>query len=65
MVRNLALLRRENVVVTPHIAFNSIEASERILLTTIQNVQAFEAGKPANVVVPAINSEYGQADVST
>jgi len=50
VVRNLALLRRENVVVTPHIAFNSTEASERILLTTIQNIQAFEAGKPANVV---------------
>ena len=50
VVKNLVLLRRENVVVTPHIAFNSTEALERILLTTIQNIQAFEAGKPMNVV---------------
>jgi D-lactate dehydrogenase len=50
-VKNLVLLRRDNVVVTPHIAFNSAEALERILLTTVQNIQGFEAGKPANVVV--------------
>jgi len=50
LVQNFVLLRRENVVVTPHIAFNSTEALERILLTTIRNIQSFEAGKPANVV---------------
>jgi D-lactate dehydrogenase len=50
IVKNLVLLRRENVIVTPHIAFNSTEALERILLTTIQNIDAFEAGKPMNVV---------------
>ena len=50
VVKNLVLLRRDNVVVTPHIAFNSTEALERILLTTAQNIRAFEAGKPANVV---------------
>lgn len=50
VVKNLVLLRRENVVVTPHIAFNSTEALERILLTTIQNIQAFEAGKSINVI---------------
>jgi D-lactate dehydrogenase len=50
VVKNLVLLRRENVIVTPHIAFNSAEALERILLTTVQNIRAFEAGKPHNVV---------------
>ena len=50
VVKNLVLLRRENVVVTPHIAFNSREALERILLTTIHNIQSFVAGKPINVV---------------
>jgi D-lactate dehydrogenase len=50
VVKNLVLLRRENVVVTPHIAFNSSEALERILLTTIHNIQSFVAGKPINVV---------------
>ena len=53
VVKNLVLLRRENVVVTPHIAFSSIEALERILLTTIHNIRAFEAGKPINVIEPA------------
>jgi phosphoglycerate dehydrogenase-like enzyme len=38
-------------VVTPHIAFNSTEALERILLTTVQNIRRFEAGKPDNAVV--------------
>jgi D-lactate dehydrogenase len=51
VVKNLVLLRRENVIVTPHIAFNSVEALERILLTTIQNIQAFETGKPINLVI--------------
>src|SRR5215510_8953468 len=50
VVKNLVLLRRENIVVTPHIAFNSREALERILFTTIHNIQAFVAGKPSNVV---------------
>lgn len=50
VIKDLVLLRHENVVVTPHVAFNSAEALERILLTTIQNIDAFEAGKPLNVV---------------
>ncbi|MBI4495020.1 MAG: hydroxyacid dehydrogenase [Chloroflexi bacterium] len=49
-VRGHLLLRRENVVVTPHIAFNSEEALQRILDTTVHNVHAFLAGEPANVV---------------
>ncbi|MEJ5250489.1 MAG: hydroxyacid dehydrogenase [Chthonomonadetes bacterium] len=44
------LLRRENVVFTPHIAFNSQEAVERILDTTLENLQAFLKGAPINVV---------------
>jgi D-lactate dehydrogenase len=50
LIKDLVLLRHENVIVTPHVAFNSTEALERILLTTIQNIAAFEAGKPINVV---------------
>ena len=50
LVKNLALFRHENVIVTPHVAFNSREALERILLTTVQNILAFESGKPINVV---------------
>jgi D-lactate dehydrogenase len=50
LTKNLVLFRHENVIITPHVAFNSVEAFERILLTTIQNIRAFEAGKPMNVV---------------
>lgn len=41
--RNI-LLRRENVIITPHIAFDSIEAVERILETTVSNIKSFFNG---------------------
>jgi D-lactate dehydrogenase len=44
------LLRRENVVITPHIAFDSDEALRRILDTTVQNIEALLRGTPTNVV---------------
>lgn len=49
-LRNLALLRRPDLIVTPHIAFDSQEAIERLLNTTAANVQAFRQGIPQNVV---------------
>ncbi|MCS7190033.1 MAG: hypothetical protein NZ843_00355, partial [Fimbriimonadales bacterium] len=45
------LLKRENVVFTPHIAFNSQEAVQRILDTTLENLKAFLEGRPQNTVV--------------
>lgn len=50
VVRDHILLRRENVVFTPHIAFYSQEALERILETTVQNIQMYLKGHPQNVV---------------
>jgi D-lactate dehydrogenase len=44
------LLSRENVVYTPHNAFNSHESVMRILETSLQNITSFQAGKPENVV---------------
>lgn len=38
--RNL-LMRRENVIITPHMAFDSVEAVERILDTTAENIDCF------------------------
>lgn len=38
--RNI-LLRKENVIITPHIAFDSTEAVERILDTTVGNIKSF------------------------
>ena len=40
MIENHVLIKHPNVIVTPHIAFNSQEALERILDTTIENVKA-------------------------
>lgn len=48
---NQYLVDHPNVVVTPHNAFNTKEAIERILDTTVENLLAFEAGAPVNVVV--------------
>ena len=49
-IQNHVILKKPNVVFTPHNAFNSQEALERILDTTIANIQAFAAGTPKNVV---------------
>jgi D-lactate dehydrogenase len=46
------LQRRENVVLTPHIAFNSREAVRRILDTTVENIQGLLGGRAQNVVNP-------------
>ncbi len=47
------LLRRPNVVVSPHNAYNSAEALQRIVATTIETMQAHLAGQAINVVNPA------------
>jgi len=49
-LRNWSLLQRSDMVITPHIAFDSAEAVERILDTTVVNIQAFRKGKPQNRV---------------
>jgi D-lactate dehydrogenase len=53
LLQNHVLLHRENVVITPHIAFNSREAFLRILQTTLDNIRAFRRGAPENVVSAA------------
>lgn len=50
IVRNHMLIARNDVVITPHIAFNSREAVERILETTVANIAGFTANAPVNVV---------------
>jgi D-lactate dehydrogenase len=49
-VRNRVLLARDDVVFTPHNAFNSQEALVRILEMTLANLEAFRAGQPARRV---------------
>lgn len=45
------LLRLNNVIITPHSAFNTREAVERILDTTADNIIKFAQGEPQNVIV--------------
>jgi D-lactate dehydrogenase len=44
------LISQPNVIVTPHIAYDTREAVSRIIEVTIDNIVAFEAGAPRNVV---------------
>lgn len=48
------LLQRQNVVFTPHTAFNCAEAVERINRITVENIENFVAGEPANIVPPEL-----------
>lgn len=50
ILENHVLIKMPNVVITPHNAFNSREALQRILDTTIENIAAYVNGKPINVV---------------
>ena len=50
LVKDHILLAKDNVVYTPHIAFYSQEALERILATTTRNILSFIEGAPENVV---------------
>jgi len=51
IVENHILLEMSNVIVTPHNAFNTREALNRILEVTIENIRGFKKGRKVNVVV--------------
>jgi glycerate dehydrogenase len=44
------LLTAPNCVITPHVAWASVEARKRLLQMTADNIKAFLAGAPTNVV---------------
>ncbi len=44
------LAKKDNVIITPHNAFNSVEALQRILDTTIDNIKGFLSNKSINEV---------------
>ncbi len=50
IVQNTILLRMDQVIITPHIAFNSEEALNKILDTTVGNIEAYLADRARNVV---------------
>jgi D-lactate dehydrogenase len=43
------ILARANVVFTPHVAFNSAEAVQRLREVTVENIRAFATGTPVNL----------------
>jgi D-lactate dehydrogenase len=50
VVRDRKILRMENVVFTPHIAFYSKEALKRILDTTLENINSYLNKHPINTI---------------
>ena len=50
VLANHALFDMPNVLVTPHNAFNTREALEKILITTIENIKGFLANNQKNLV---------------
>lgn len=50
ILQNHVLIDMDNVIITPHNAFNTKEALERILNTTIENIIGFARGSPKNLV---------------
>jgi D-lactate dehydrogenase len=45
-----ALLGHPNVIITPHIAYDTREAMGRIVKSTLANIRAYTAGTPQNLV---------------
>jgi D-lactate dehydrogenase len=48
---NNKLLEMDNVIITPHNAYNTIEAVNRIVEITIDNIQSFSNNTPNNCVI--------------
>ncbi|MES1174856.1 MAG: D-2-hydroxyacid dehydrogenase [Myxococcales bacterium] len=46
------LLAAKNCVITPHVAWTSLAARQRLLVTTVENVRAILRGSPIHVVNP-------------
>ena len=46
------LFAQPNAFITPHIAWASVEARQRLLNSTFDNIRAFQDGHPRNVVNP-------------
>ncbi len=49
-LKSIHLIKRDNVIVTGHNAFNTDEALERIVKTTIGNLISYVKGEPKNIV---------------
>lgn len=52
IIRDHKIFSMDNVIFTPHNAFNSREATLRILDTSVENIQGFLSNKYVNIVKP-------------
>ncbi|GBE36118.1 D-lactate dehydrogenase [bacterium BMS3Bbin07] len=50
-MESFSIMRSERAILTPHNAFNTREAMDRILITTAENLKAYFSGNPQNQVV--------------
>lgn len=50
LLANHVLMAAPNVLITPHVAYNTVEARRRIIDTTIDNIRGFIEGRPRNIV---------------
>ena len=50
VLHNQYLIEHPNVIITPHNAFNTQEAIERIFDMTVENVKSFGEGKTINKI---------------
>ncbi len=53
MIANPDLQQGAEEIVTPHIAWASQAARQRLLAEIVENIEAFQRGKPRNVIRPA------------
>jgi glycerate dehydrogenase len=44
------LLGAKNILITPHMAWGTLAARKRLMGTTVENIRAYMAGAPVNVV---------------
>jgi D-lactate dehydrogenase len=49
-MESFSIMRSERAILTPHNAFNTREALDRILITSAENLKAYFSGHPQNVV---------------
>jgi D-lactate dehydrogenase len=49
-MESFSIMHSERAILTPHNAFNTREALERILITSAENLKAYFSGHPQNVV---------------
>jgi D-lactate dehydrogenase len=49
-MESFSIMRSERAILTPHNAYNTMEALERILITSAENLKAYFSGHPQNIV---------------